>query len=165
MVPVEVNYGECKHCGYTGPLQHFKTRVMCMNCEESIRTTGSVRHEASHPSQQKAAIKAVEALLSSRRNEDTPSVSQLVNAMMEQFGGANEFARSWHTAIMTAKLEDPGSAKVLRAHEQLAKLVKDANQLRIQDRPATELSDEELREEMLRMVNEEIAAGRLLENQ
>lgn len=165
LVPSAIAYSECKTCGFTGPVDLFNKRGQCLVCYEAIQEDQPVVLQPEHPAQQVEALKAVELLIRKTRehtdSNTAPSVGTLVNEMLRQFGGLTRFARSWHSAVKTAKLNDPGSPKVLRAHEQMAKLIVDANRLKVASDPPSAMSDEEIREELMRLVSSELAAGRL----
>lgn len=165
LIPSSVAYSECKTCGFTGPIDMFNKRGQCLVCYEAVVADKPVLMQPEHPMQQREAFKAVESLIrQTRAAQDAtaaPSVGELVNEMLTQFGGVKRFARSWHSAVKTAKMSDPGSPKVLRAHEQIAKLLVDANRLKTVTEDASSMTDDQIRDELVRLVSSEITAGRL----
>lgn len=165
LVPRPVAYSECKSCGYVGPSDNFPSKDRCVACARSIKANEPIVREPTSEASRTEAVRAVERLIRDSRRErangDAPSIGSMINSMIGQFGSLEGFSKSWYSAITTAKIEDPGSSKVLRAHEQLARLMVDANRLQVQHEAASTMTDEEIRQELLRLIEEETNLGRL----
>lgn len=166
LVPRPVAYGECKSCGYVGPGENFPAKDRCVACSRSIAANQPIVREPTSEASRTEAVRVVEKLIrDSRReraNSDAPSIGSMINSMIAQFGSLEGFSKSWYSAITTAKIEDPGSSKVLRAHEQLARLMVDANRLQVEREAASTMTDEEIKQELIRLIQEEADLSRLL---
>lgn len=166
MVPQPVAYRECKSCGFVGLAESFATKDNCSACERSLVSNTRIYREPTSESQRKEATRAVEKLIRdskrSRKMDEAPSLGRMINTMIDQFGSLEGFSKSWYSAITTAKIEDPGGAKVLRAHEQLARLMVDANRLKAEYDNVSSMSDDEIKDELLRIIQQEVDVRELL---
>jgi hypothetical protein len=103
-----------------------------------------------------AAVKSVR-----NKNGEAPGIGAVVNTVLGKFGSLDDFCSSWYASISAAKMSDAGSAKVLRAHEVLAKLIVDANRIDREEEAVivSRLSDDELQEKLVSTIIDQLRSG------
>lgn len=159
---------QCEHCGSIGPSFEFHDESLCRICWSNLNPDKSRIASASKSqivASQKsklAAVAAQQLLTTTRKNFiASPQASDLANAVLEEFGSMSLFAKSWYYAIQTAIAEDPGSHKVLRAHEQIARLIVDVNRMQPDTVDLANLADEDIEKELQSIILERIQSGKI----
>lgn len=85
-------------------------------------------------------------------NSNLPHTSEMAVELLRRFApgreGLTAFSISYYNQLQEAIQRDPGSNKVLKAHEAIAKLIAQANEQIGAARPVDDLTDQELMAEL-----------------
>lgn len=160
--PIIENDVACRQCQASFRPKNTK-EVRCEYCRKGELNPYGVQAKqafakgrASNISFSAAAVKSMR-----KKEQEAPGIGVVVNTMFGKFGSIEKFCESWYTSITAARLDNPGSSKVLRAHEVLAKFVVDANRIDREEEAVivSRLSDEEVHEKLIATIVDQIQAG------
>lgn len=83
--------------------------------------------------------------LAKEAGEDAaPTIHRTLNELVDQFGGIEQFAATWHEQLSTAMETRPGSAVVLCAFRDIAKLLAVATPRMESETDYSQMTDEDL---------------------
>ena len=144
----------------------FRSPGLCIECyrkqeHRKLKPASIAEHQA-YRKRELAATAAAQLLAASKKGfNSSPHIAELVNEILNEFGGLHAFAKSWHYSITVATAADAGSHKVLRAHEQIAQLVLNATRLTPDKSAIEQLTDEEIETELAAILLEQFRAGKI----
>ncbi len=128
-----------------------KTRSYCVDCHhkqpEKVRQQ---RKAAKSAEQFRKVIRAI-------GQSSAPTISDLCLALTTEFGGVSGFARFFYTQLSNEAQKTPGSAKVLSACSNIAKIIAASTVYQASRPDVAGLADRQLCEEWERGIKEVIA--------
>lgn len=157
--PQASQYLSCERCGYVGPVEYFSTKVReCLNCAKE-----TARKRAANQRKAELANLAAKQIMASvtRKQVNVPHLCEIAESIAKEFGGVDAFCKSWYYSISCALQSDPGSQRVIRAHEAIAKLIGESTKLRDTSPDVQNLSDEDLETELSSLLTEKILSGKI----
>ncbi len=152
---------QCDNCGYVGDLDAFHTMSKCLTCHRDKDIPAIHGLDGKRILRDRDVVaKLSSAILGKTVKAKTGyRINEISDALMEEFGGPTDFARSWYYVIQEAKLRDPGGYSVMRAHEQISKLVLDVNKMDGEEEVAQAMDDKKLEKEITQILLQRIRDG------
>lgn len=146
----------CERCGQSGQPVQFHDASICRSCHHAPSDAHVTRNRS-------AARQAARDLLKAKVGIVTaPTSMDLAASIVDKFGTIDDFTREWYTNIQAAQMACPGSFAALRAFEQVTRLIV-ASTPKTEEKKviASELSDDEIEQELIGIIMDGINSGRI----
>lgn len=154
-LPVAPSQLTCEICGIIDSHDKFMTPSICNECAENP-SQGAMKATRSR------ALDTARALLRDNMGKiDAVDSRELVAAVMSEFGGMPEFAKTWVQNIKMAAITAPGSYVAIKALESVSKMVLTSERNHDKPKEIVEMADDEIENELSAIVMDAIRAGRI----
>lgn len=144
-------------CGANRPIERFPGLPVDIRCEDCIREHATHRISQAKSSRIKNMVKLMVEEAGTKAAPDLPNINAVLSEFMEQDGGFHNFVKQWQYQLQEARTKAPGAKFVLDAHRDMLRLVIAAMQAQANTTELANLTDEQGREFIMRLLMEHMA--------